>query len=102
MAFSGGSYDEVRRWLWNFVTSHAKREDPRFEVEVEAGDAREGKSYGVRLVLGPRRSGVLELDYAEVAAQRGRLAWCQALAETVRRQARALMAEAGGTRAGVG
>lgn len=101
MAFSGGSYDEVRRWLWNFLTSHAKREDPRVEVEVEAGDAREGRSYGVRLVLGSRRSGLLEFDYAEVAAQRGRLAWCQTLAEGVRRHARALVAEAAERRAGV-
>ncbi|HXF95684.1 MAG TPA: hypothetical protein VNI61_06235, partial [Gemmatimonadales bacterium] len=102
MAFSGGSYDEVRRWLWNFLTSHAKREDPRFEVEVEAGDAREGKSYGARLVLGPHRSDGLELDYAEVAARRGDLAWCRALAERVRRHARAVIAGAGERRAGVG
>jgi hypothetical protein len=102
MAFSGGSYDEVRRWLWNFLTAHAKREDPRFEVEVEAGDAREGKSYGARLVLGARRSENLEFDYAEVAARRGDLGWCRALADRVRHHARAVMAEAGERRTGVG
>ena len=35
--FSGGDYDEVARWLSNFVTSHAKRENPRVEAVVEAG-----------------------------------------------------------------
>lgn len=101
MAFSGGSYEEVRRWLWNFLTSHAKREDPGFEVELDPDEAREGRSYGARLVLGARRSPWLEFDYAELAARRGHLAWCQALAERVRGQARALMAEGAGERAGV-
>ena len=35
--FSGGDYEEVARWLANFVTSHAKRESPRVEAIVEAG-----------------------------------------------------------------
>jgi hypothetical protein len=102
MAFSGGSYEEVRRWLWNFLTSHVKREDPRLEVELDADEAREGRSYAARLVLAGRRSGWLEFDYAEVAARRGELAWCQALAERVRSLARALMVADGGERAAVG
>ena len=35
--FSGGSYEDVARWLRNFLVSHAKREDPRVEVVFEAG-----------------------------------------------------------------
>ena len=50
--FSGGTYHEVERWLWNFLTSHAKRVNPRVEVALEAGDARAGQSYGARLELG--------------------------------------------------
>jgi len=57
--FSGGEYDEVARWLRNFVASHAKRENLRAEPVVEAEGAREGQSYGVRVRLGgglsPRR-----------------------------------------------
>ena len=34
--FSGGDYDEVARWLENFVNSHAKREDPRAECVLDA------------------------------------------------------------------
>jgi hypothetical protein len=86
--FSGGSYREVERWLWNFLTSHAKRVDPRFEVEVEAGDAREGKSFGARLRLGRQVSPLMEFDYREVADNRGSLAWCAAVAERTRTQAR--------------
>ncbi len=33
--FSGGDYGEVARWLGNFVTSHAKRENLRVEAVVE-------------------------------------------------------------------
>ena len=29
MSFAGGSYEEGARWLWNFLTSHAKRETSR-------------------------------------------------------------------------
>ena len=54
--FSGGSYDEVARWLKNFLTSHGKREDPRAEVILESGDEREGRSYAARLRLGARLS----------------------------------------------
>jgi len=50
--FSGGSYDEVARWLHNFLLSHAKRENPRTEVELASGEEREGKSYAARLRLG--------------------------------------------------
>jgi hypothetical protein len=88
--FSGGSYDEVARWLWNFLTAHAKRVDPRVEVELEAGDAGEGKSYAARLRFGPEVSPVVELDYREVADNRGSLAWCQDLADRTRELARAL------------
>ena len=88
MAFSGGSYDEVARWLWNFLTSHAKREHPRIEVQVERGDEREGRSYGARLTLAERRSPTLELDYRDVADHRGSLAWCRALADRTRQLAR--------------
>ena len=51
--FSGGDYEEVGRWLWNFVISHAKRENPRVEAIVDAEGPREGRSYGIRLSLGP-------------------------------------------------
>ena len=50
--FSGGDYDEVARWLENFVRAHAKRENLRVEAVVETEGAREGQSYGVRLRLG--------------------------------------------------
>jgi hypothetical protein len=92
--FSGGSYDEVARWLRNFLTSHAKREHPRFEVELDSGDEREGRSYGARLRFGEVRSAPVEYDYREVAAQRGNLAWCRALAERTRALARDVMADA--------
>jgi hypothetical protein len=87
--FSGGDYEEVARWLRNFVTSHAKRENLRAEAIVEAGGPREGESYGVRLRFGetvrpPAGGPAIELGYAEVARNRGSLAWCAALAERVR------------------
>ena len=88
MSFSGGSYDEITRWVWNFATSHAKRVDPRIEVEVDAGDEREGVSYGLRLALGARHTRTIELDYKDVAAGRGGLAWCAARAERIRELAR--------------
>ncbi|MBI1733808.1 MAG: hypothetical protein HYR51_01415 [Candidatus Rokubacteria bacterium] len=87
MTFSGGSYGEVGRWVRSFLTSHAKRVDPRIEVDVEADGEREGVSYGARLRLGQRTTGVIELDYKEVAANRGNLAWCAALAERVKQLA---------------
>ena len=52
--FSGGDYEEVARWVRNFVTSHAKHEDLRVEAAVETDGPREGVSYGVRLLLGER------------------------------------------------
>ncbi|MGH7358094.1 MAG: hypothetical protein ACREJR_04690, partial [Candidatus Rokuibacteriota bacterium] len=47
-------YHEVAAWLENFVRSHAKREDARIEVLLDASGPRESRSYGVRLVLGSR------------------------------------------------
>jgi hypothetical protein len=88
--FSGGSYEEVERWLRMFVNSHAKREHPRIEAIVEADDEREGTSYGVRLAFDGRTSDVMEFDYKEVADHRGELAWCAALARRLREQARTL------------
>lgn len=91
--FSGGSYHEVERWLWNFLTSHAKRVNPRIEVTLDAGDEREGTSYGARLRLGARVSAVVEFDLSEVAANRGSLAWCSALAERTKSLSRELAAQ---------
>lgn len=91
--FSGGTYAEVGRWLRIFLTSHAKREDPRLEVAIENGDAREGRSYGARLLLRGRASATVEFDYAEVAAHRGERAWCAAEAERVRLLGRGLLAQ---------
>ena len=88
MAFSGGSYNEVERWLWNFLTSHAKREHPRIEVRLERGDEREGRSYGARLMLGERMSPLLEFDYQDAADHRGSLGWCRELADRTRQLAR--------------
>ncbi len=91
--FSGGDYEEVGRWLGNFVTSHAKRENVRVEAVVEPEGPREGKSYRIRLRLGerllpPPEEAPIELSYPEAAEGRGRLAWCGALAERVRALAR--------------
>ena len=91
--FSGGSYNEVERWLRNFLTAHAKRVDPRFEVVFDDDAAREGTSYGVQMRLARRLSPVLELDFREVADNRGSLSWCAALAERTRRLARELVAD---------
>ena len=90
--FSGGSYDEVARWLKMFLNSHAKREHPRVEAVLEDDETRENVSYAARLVLGERTSPLLEFDYKTVAAHRGELAWCVDLAQRVRREARALLA----------
>lgn len=90
--FSGGTYDEVGRWLRMFLNSHAKREDPRIEAEVDTSGKREGVSYGARLVLDERATDVIEFGFKEVAASRGRLDWCAALARRVREQARSLLA----------
>ncbi len=98
--FSGGTYDEVERWLRNFLSSHAKRVSPRLEVEFDAGEDREGRTYGVRLRLAGRTGAPLVLDFREVADQRGSLAWCMDLAERTRALARALVAERGTADAG--
>ena len=87
--FSGGDYEEVGRWLLNFAAAHAKRENVRAEAIVDAAGPREGRSYGVRLRLGarlapPAAQPPLELGFAEVAAERGSLAWCEALAGRLR------------------
>ena len=87
--FSGGDYEEVGRWLWNFVEAHAKRENLRVEALVDTAGPREGRSYGVRLrlaerVLPPADQASIEMTFADVAAGRGQLAWCNALAASVR------------------
>lgn len=92
--FSGGSYDEVARWLRMFLASHAKREHPRVEVVLDDDEALAGQGYRARLRLGDRVSEPIELSFAEVADQRGALAWCAALAARTRALARTLL-EAG-------
>ena len=98
--FSGGDYEEVSRWLANFVTSHAKRESLRaWRPSWRRRAPRESRSYGVRLRLGTRVSPPpgappMELDFARcLALHRGDLAWCDALARRVRDLARRLIAE---------
>jgi hypothetical protein len=93
--FSGGSYEDVGRWLANFLTSHAKRENLRAEVLLDAGDEREGRAYGVRFRVRRRLSAVVELDYRDVADNRGTLSWCRALAERTRAHVRELGTAAG-------
>jgi len=88
--FSGGSYDEVSRWLRNFLTVHAKREDPRMEVVLDAGGDLEGEAYRARVRFGERFGEPMALDYRDVADNRGTLAWCAALAARVRDLARSL------------
>ena len=95
MAFSGGSYEDVARWLHNFLTSHAKREQYKAEVELESGDEREGKSYGARIRLGEHVSDLVEFDYRSVADHRGELQWCRDLAERTRRVVRDLARSVG-------
>jgi hypothetical protein len=82
--FSGGDYHEVARWVENFVTSHAKREDLRAECVLDTKAPREGTSYGVRVKVADGLSPEVELQYADVASNRGGLVWCQALADRVR------------------
>ena len=95
MSFSGGSYEDVARWLHNFLTSHAKREQFKAEVELESGDEREGKSYGARVRLAEHLSDAVEFDYRTVAEHRGELQWCQDLAERTRRVVRDLARSVG-------
>jgi hypothetical protein len=92
--FSGGSYDEVARWLRVFLTSHAKREHPRVEVVLDDDDALAGRAYRARLRLEGRASEPMELDFKDVADHRGALAWCAALASRTRALARSLIGSA--------
>jgi hypothetical protein len=92
--FSGGSYDDVARWLGNFLTAHAKRENVRAEVELDAGGEREGQSYAARVRLGERVTPPLEFEYPDVAKNRGSLEWCATLAARVRGVVRDLAAAA--------
>ncbi len=90
------NYAELGRWLQNFAASHAKREHPAVVAHVEMEDAREGRSYGLRLSLGPLTSPPagslpMEVDYADVAQGRTRFAWCEALALRVRAEGRSLL-----------
>jgi hypothetical protein len=89
--FSGGSYDEVARWLRVFLTSHAKREHPRVEVVLHEDDSLRGRAYRARLRFAGRLSEPLELDYKDVADHRGGLDWCAALAARTRALARSLI-----------
>jgi hypothetical protein len=89
--FSGGSYEEVARWLRVFLASHAKREHPRVEVLLDEDEALQGRGYRARLRLGERLSEPLELDFKDIADHRGTLAWCAALAARTRAQARGLL-----------
>jgi hypothetical protein len=88
-------YEDVARWLRNFATSHGKREHPRAEVIVETGGDREGRSYGLRIVLDGRSHPLagqppLEFGFAEVAEGRTRFAWCESLAQRIRTEVRRL------------
>jgi hypothetical protein len=97
--FSGGSYDDVSRWLRNFLTVHAKREDPRMEVLLEDGGDLEGQGYRARVRFGERLGDPLALEYRDVADNRGTLAWCAALAARVRDLARSVKAAGSGRNA---
>ena len=95
--FSGGEYEEVARWLRNFVIAHAKRENAGVEAVLETDGPRQGQSFGVRLRLGGGTrpappAPALELAFPEVAQNRGSLAWCAGLADRVRALARELSA----------
>jgi hypothetical protein len=92
-------YHEVAAWLENFVRSHAKREDARIEVLLDAAGPREGHSYAVRLVLGTRVHPLLdappiELPFREVAAGRTRFDWTEQLAARTRAAAREMVSSA--------
>jgi hypothetical protein len=101
--FAGGSYEEVARWLLGFLNSHAKRESPRVEGIVEAGEERAAKAFGVRLRLGqdyepPLAEPAIEFSFEEVAAGKGSWSWCQAMSQRVSGWARRLLqAEAAAT-----
>ena len=82
--FSGGDYHEVARWLENFATSHAKREDLRAECVLDTAGQREGTSYGLRVNVAGHLSSGIDLQFTDVAAGRGSMAWCGSLADRVR------------------
>jgi len=84
VAFSGGSYEDVARWLHNFLTSHAKRENFKAEIELDAGDERQGNSYGARVRVGDAGADIVEFEYRTVADRRGELQWCRELADHTR------------------
>jgi hypothetical protein len=91
------TYAELGRWLENFATSHAGREHPGIIVHVDLEDAREERSFGLRLALGaraypPAGEPPIELDAKEVADGRTRFAWCEALGQRIRAAARPLLA----------
>ena len=92
--FSGELPREVARWLGNFLPLHAKREDPRVEVVLDAGDAREGRSYGVRLRSARAPSAArrlpIEFDFSDVADDRGTLRLVRGARRAIRARARAL------------
>ena len=68
--FSGGSYDDVSRWLRNFLTVHAKRDDPRDgDRHGRRAAISRGRAYGARVRLGDRLSEPMTFDYREVARQ---------------------------------
>ena len=92
--FSGGTYDEVARWLGNFLTSHAKRENARAEVELDTGDERQEMSYAARVWLGEKVSAPIEFAFPDVAQNRGSLQWCALLAARVREVVRNVSAAA--------
>jgi hypothetical protein len=82
--FSGGGYHEVAHWLGNFLASHAKREHPRVEVDLDAVGEREGTSYAATLTLGERSTPPMEFGFPEVRDNRGTLTWCTELAARTR------------------
>jgi hypothetical protein len=90
--------DDAGRWLWNFVTAHARREALGASAAVESrGD---GQAYGLRVQVGdrvapPADQPPVELAASEVAEGRERLSWCAALAARVRELAREAAAEQG-------
>src|SRR5258705_5391395 len=95
--FSGGDYEEVARWLHNFVRAHAKRENLRVEAVVEAEGPREGQSYGVRLRLGEALRPAppappLELGFPQGAQNPRSLPWGSGLPAPGRALARAVPA----------
>ena len=94
--FAGGSYEEVARWFRIFLNSHAKRENPRIEALVEAGGARTGRTFGVRLRLDEAYTPALdqpliEFSFQDVSAGKGSFSWCDSVATRVRGWAREIL-----------